>query len=162
MTRLSKYGGADGATLTVTLSENIQINDRDYGGYSTFEIANVKNVFRRIETITTTEAEVYSSGITISGGTWVPANVKYLRFTNIDDTNHILLTFKNAANDEFAFKLDAGRTFIFNGDNSGGLGSIFDANGGAISSLSLSNLSTVTADADSGPCDLEIYIASTG
>jgi hypothetical protein len=161
MGRLSKYGGSTGSTLTVSLTEECTINERDYGGYSTVEISGIKNVTKRIETITTTEATMITIGAGIAGGTYVAASIAYLRFTNIDDTNFIILTFANENDDEFAVKLDAGKSFILTSDNSGGMVDIIDAIDGTGLTYSLGDLKSITADADTASCDMEIYIACT-
>ena len=84
----------------------------------------------------------------------------YLRFSNLDDTNHIVLTFVNENDDEFAVKLDKGHSFVLVGDVSGGMADMIDAIDGTGLSLSLGDLKTVTADADTASADLEIYVAS--
>ena len=82
-----------------------------------------------------------------------------MRFTNLDDTNFIILTFANENDDEAAIKLDAGQTFIMNGDNSGGMVDVLDAIDGTGLSYSLGDMKSVTADADTGNCDLEVFVA---
>tara|TARA_R110002012_G_scaffold80079_2_gene203293 strand:- start:4498 stop:4986 length:489 start_codon:yes stop_codon:yes gene_type:complete len=161
MARLTAWGGSSGADLTVTVTESISLNDRDYGGYNTFTIANIKNVSRRIDTITTDETTLFTAGAAIAGGTWVAASVAYIRFTNLDDTNFVVLTFANAHNDEFAVKLDAGKTFMLQSDNSGGMVAIIDAKDLGALSLALNSLKSITADADTGSVDLEMYVACT-
>ena len=120
------------------------------------------NVTRRLETITTTEATILSFGASIGAGTYIAANVKYMRFTNLDDTNYVTLTFTNDDNDEVAIKLDAGQSLIWNGSNSGGMADVFNAtqNADAASDTALNDMKTVQADANTANCDIEIYIAS--
>ena len=150
------------ATLTVTTQEALTLNNRDYGGYSTAEITGIKNVTKRIETITATEATIIAFDTAIGAGTYIPANVAYMRFTNLDDTNFVTLTFKNAADDEVAIKVDAGKSFMMVGDNSGGMAAMFNAVAGdAASDTALGNLKDVQADANTGNVDIEIYIACT-
>tara|TARA_R100001594_G_scaffold137108_1_gene179912 strand:+ start:55 stop:552 length:498 start_codon:yes stop_codon:yes gene_type:complete len=163
MGRLSKYGGTSGATLTVTTTEALTINGKDYGGSASTTIANVRNVVRRIETITTTEATICTFGDDIAGGTYNDDKVKYMRFTNIDDTNHIVLTFATENSHEFAIKVDAGCSLSIFGDvidtgTTGGMKSMFDASASALT-VALEKLVSITADADTGNCDMEIYIA---
>ena len=90
--------------------------------------SGIKNVTRRIETITTTEATLLSFSTAIAAGTYVPANVAYMRFTNLDDTNYINLTFENAVGHEVAIKLDASKSFMWAADNSGGMVDVMDSN----------------------------------
>ena len=162
MARIAADGGTTGSTLTVQVTETCSINSRDYGGYSTEEITGIKNVTKRIETITATEATIIAFDTAIGAGTYIPANVAYMRFTNLDDTNFVTLTFKNAADDEVAIKVDAGKSFMMVGDNSGGIAAMFNAVAGdAASDTALGNLKDVQADANTGNVDIEIYIACT-
>jgi len=125
MARKTRYGGA---TLTIKLTESLTIDGRDYGGSSLATISSIKNVTRRIETITTAEATLLSFDTAIAAGTYIPANVAYMRFTNLDDTNYIMLTFENSVGDEVAIKLDSGKSFMWAADNSGGMVDVMDCN----------------------------------
>ena len=154
--------GFSSATLTVKLTESLTIDGRDYGAVSGWTHSSISNVTRRLETITTTEATILSFGASIGAGTYIAANVKYMRFTNLDDTNYVTLTFTNDDNDEVAIKLDAGQSLIWNGSNSGGMADVFNAtqNADAASDTALNDMKTVQADANTANCDIEIYIAS--
>ena len=158
MSRISTYNAA---TMTVTVTEAITLNSKDYGSTQNFTVSSVANVSKRMVTVTTSEASVLSFAAAAAAGTHVIANVQYLRFTNLDDTNFIVLTFANSDDDEFAVKVDAGRSFILAGDVSGGGAAMIDAIDGTGLSLSLGDLKSVTADADTASCDMEIFIAET-
>jgi len=125
MARKTAYSGG---TLTIKLTESLTIDGRDYGGTSSLSFSGIKNVTRRIETITTTEATLLSFSSAIAAGTYIPANISYMRFANLDDTNYITLTFENTAGDEVAIKLDASKSFIWAADNSGGMVDMMDCN----------------------------------
>ena len=156
MARKTAYAAA---TLTVTMSEAITINSKDYGSTQTFTVDSIANIDRRIVTVTTTEATIMTFSTAMAAGQSIPAKVQYIRFTNLDDTNHIVLTFANENDDEMAVKLDAGQSFVMNGDNSGGMADVLDAIDGTGLSLSLGDLKSVTADADTASCDMEMFIA---
>tara|TARA_R110002020_G_scaffold58052_2_gene159391 strand:- start:4323 stop:4799 length:477 start_codon:yes stop_codon:yes gene_type:complete len=157
MSRISAYNAA---TMTVTVTEAITLNSKDYGSTQNFTVSSVANVSKRMVTVTTSEAAVLAFAAAAAAGTHVIANVQYLRFTNLDDTNFIVLTFANEDDDEFAVKVDAGRSFIMAGDIAGGGADLIDAKDSALS-LSLGDLKSVTADADTASCDMEIFIAET-
>ena len=147
------------STLTVTVTESIELNGKDQGGTNTLLIPSINEVSKRIATVSTTEATILTFSAAVGQGTYVAANARYIRFTNLDDTNYIMLTFKDEDNTEFRVKVDAGQSFIFNGDNSGGAVDTMKANGSALSS-GLADLYDVTADADTASCDIEVFIAS--
>ena len=146
------------ATLTVTLTEAITLNGYDQGSTNTLTIASVNEVSKRIVTATTTEQEVLAFGTAVAAGTFLEDKVVYFRITNLDDTNHVVLTFKSEGNHEFAVKLDKGQAFIYNGDLAGGVVDTMDASASALS-LALEDLVNVTADAETASCDLEILVA---
>ncbi len=149
-------------TLFVTITERVRLGTRDFSGTQTKSIASVNEIYKRIMTITTNEATIVTmSGAVASAGHFNDSFVRYMRFTNLDDTNFITLTFRNQDNDEAAIKLDAGNSFIWTADNSGGMVDVFNAIAGdAASDTALGSITSVQADANTGNCDLEVFIAS--
>jgi len=148
------------ATMTVTLTESISLSGVDQGATNTLSIGSIAEVNKRILTVPTSEVEVIAFGTAVSSGTFVESTAMYIRFTNLDDTNHIVLIFKDEANAEFAVKLDKGQSFIYNGDLSGGVVDTMDALNGPVTPT-LADLVNVTAKADTASCDLEVFVAST-
>ena len=163
MARLSKFEGTDGATLTVTLTESLTLNGRDYGSKQSVEIPAIVDVTRRIVTVLHTAEPVIATFSSVVGpGGYIAADVMYMRFTNLDDTNFITLTFRNQDNDEVAIKLDAGQSFMWAADNNGGMVDVFNAtqDADAASDTALGDLTNIQADANTASCDLEMFIAS--
>ena len=115
------------ATLTVTLTEAITLNGYDQGSSNTIAIADINEISKRIVTATTAEATIILMSTAIAAGQFIEGDVRYIRITNLDDTNHVTLTFKNEDNAEFAVKLDKGQSFIYNGDLAGGVVDTMDA-----------------------------------
>jgi len=147
------------ATLKVTLKEDIVINGRQQGSESVLSIPGINEISKRIATVTTTEATILTFSSAVGPGTYIAANVKYLRLTNLDDENHVMFTFKDEDNTEFRIKVDAGHSFVYPGDNAGGFVDTMKASNAALAS-GLSDLYDVTADADTASCDIEIFVAS--
>ncbi len=147
------------APLYVTIKESVMLKGREQGGTTELTISGINEISKRIVTATTTEATILTFSSAIGAGTYIAANVRYMRFTNLDDTNHITLTFKDEDNTEFRVKVDAGQSFIYNADSAGGLVDTMKASGSALAS-GLADLYDVTVDADTDSCDLEIFIAS--
>mgnify|MGYP003119896996 CR=1 FL=1 len=151
------------STLTVSLTESINLNGQEMGATNTKTIASINEVSKRIVTVTTTEAVIatFSSAVA-SAGHYIAANVRYIRFTNLDDLNFISLTFRNQDNDEVALKLDAGQSFVWNGDNTNGMTAVFNAtqDANAASDTAFGSLTNIQADSNSGSCDLEMLVAS--
>ena len=150
-------------TLTVTHIEDITLSGQQFGGTNIKTFASISEISKRILTITTAESVIATfSAAVASAGHYVAANVRYMRFTNKDDTNFITLTFRNQDNDEVAIKLDAGQSFMWAADNNGGMVDVFNAtqDADAASDTALGDLTNIQADANTASCDLEMFIAS--
>ena len=151
------------ANLTVTHTEDITLNGQQFGTTSIKSITGINEISKRILTITTAESTIATfSAAVASAGHYIAADTRYIRFTNQDGTNFITLTFRNQDNDEVAIKLDAGQSFILNGDNTNGMTAIFNATQDAdsASDTAFGSLTNIQADAKTGSCDLEMVIAS--
>ena len=159
------------ANLKVTIREELTLNGYDQGATNTLTISGINELSKRIVTATTTEAGLLgflpalsSVGVTANkvgylAGILDDGDVRYIRITNLDSSNHITLTFRDEDNTEFRMKVDAGHSFIYPGDNSGGLVDTMKAAGSALSS-GLADLVDITVDADTASCDVEVYVAS--
>lgn len=159
------------ATLKVKIQEDIILDNQDYGSKRILEISSVNEIVKRVVTASTTESGLIgflsalsSVGVTANkvgymAGMFDDGDVRYMRITNLDSSNHIMLTFRDEDNTEFRVKVDAGHSFIYPGDNSGGLVDTMKASGSALSS-GLSDLVDITVDADTASCDVEVFVAS--
>ena len=159
------------ADLKVTTREELTLNGYDQGATNTLTISGINELSKRIVTATTTEAGLLgflsalsNVGVTANkvgylAGILDDGDVRYIRITNLDGSNHITLTFRDEDNTEYRMKVDAGHSFIYPGDNSGGLVDTMKAAGSALSS-GLADLVDITVDADTASCDVEVYVAS--
>ena len=159
------------ADLKVTIREELTLNGYDQGATNTLTISGINELSKRIVTATTTEAGLLgflsalsNVGVTANkvgylAGILDDGDVRYIRITNLDDSNHITLTFRDEDNTEYRMKVDAGHSFIYPGDNSGGLVDTMKAAGSALAS-GLSDLVDITVAADTADCDVEVYVAS--
>ena len=152
-------------TLKVKIQEEILLDNQDYGSKRILEISSIDEISKRILTITTTESTIATfSAAAASAGHYIAADVRYIRFTNLEASggNFITLTFRNQDNDEVAIKLDAAQSFVWNGDNSNGMTAVFNAteDADAASDTAFGSLTNIQADANTGSCDLEMFIAS--
>ena len=151
-------------TLKVNIQEEIVLNNQVIESSNTRTIASIGEISKRILTITTNESTVATfSGAVASAGHYNDSAVRYIRFTNLDSTNHITLTFRNQDNDEVAIKLDAQNSFMLYSDNDAGMVGVLNAtqDADAASDTNLGSLTNIQADANTGSCDLEMFIAST-
>ena len=117
------------ATLTLTVTEAITLNSKDEGQTHSHTISSVSDIYRRTMTSnTSTDTSIVNFSTVFGVGQFVAADVKYLRLSNLDDTNHCVVTFTNENSDEFAVKIDKGQSFVLCPDLSGGLADVFTAN----------------------------------
>ena len=152
------------ATLTVTLQEDLVLNASQVGGTIIKEITGINESSKRMLTITTNEATIATfSGAVGSAGHFNDGTVRYIRMTNLHATYFVALTLTNGSNDEFAFKLDAGQSFVLFGDNSTGMELIFNATqaADAASHTALGPLTTIQADAEASTVQIEMFVATT-
>ena len=159
------------ATLTVTVKEAITLNNIDYGSERALDISSVNEVVKRVVTASTTECGLIGfisalSGVGVTAnkvgyvaGIFDNGDVRYIRITNLDSSNHIMLTFRDEDDTEYRMKVDAGHSFIYPGDNSGGVVDTMKAAGSALAS-GIDNLTDITVDADTAACDVEIFVGS--
>ena len=153
------------ANLTVTHTESITLNGQQFGGTSVHTHTGITEISKRILTITTTESVIATfSAAVASAGHYIAADTRYIRFTNLEASggNFITLTFRNQDNDEVAIKLDAGQSFVWNGDNANGMTAVFNAtqDADAASDTAFGSLTNIQADANTGSCNLEVLVAS--
>ena len=156
------------AILKVKLSEQLIIENQDYGSENILEISGINEIVKRCVTVTTTEtgligfATANSTDLSKSylAGVFDEDEVRYIRITNLDDTNHISLTCRNESNDEFLLVVDYGHSFFYPCDNSGGVVDTMDAENDPISTKTLADLVDITAQSDTSSCNVEVFVGS--
>ena len=141
-------------TLTVTIQESITLNNRDRGGSTTLSVSSIGEIANRIVSVASgSEVELIKFGAA-GRGEFVAANLKYLRLTNLDDTNFVRLRFSRTSGHTADFKLPAGKSFILTEEDIS-----VHATAGAFSSFSA--MTNINARADTAAVDVEYYVATT-
>ena len=148
-------------SLTVAITETISLNGVDRGSGTTATIASIGEVSSRIMSIShaTNGTEIIAISTAKGIGTYDKTAVKYLRITNLDDTNFIILMFTDGdgagtGSHAWELKLEAGKSLIL-GDTSS-IDNVPD-----IDSFSASAIAKILGKADTAAVDIEIFIAST-
>ncbi len=127
---------------------------------TTETIASVVTYSNRIVPVPTSEIIILAFQATTPGpGAFNEADVRYIRITNKDSTNFVQLIFRSEGGAEFAIKLPAGKSFIYNG-SSAGVVDTMDADSSALT-VAFEDLVDITAKADTAECDLEYFVAVT-
>ena len=158
------------STLKVTIREDIKLNGVQQGGVNRLSVGSITNAVKRIVNIGTDEIGLLGFGTayntelskTYLAGQFDEDTVRYIRITNLDDTNHIALILKNENDDEFGVKVDKGCSFIYGVDLDGGVVDTMDsADAAGITPDSFGDLVDITCAANTAACDVEVFVAST-
>ena len=153
-------------TLKVTLTEQIILNGSDQGSKNTLSISSIKDVFKRIITIAADDDAtvlVFKSTTASADGALDLQNVKYIRITNLDDTNSVGLSLQldsdednSAANESCTILLEAGRSFIMGTPDEGI--HVDDDSAGILSALT--DLESIIINPGSNAGTVEVFTAS--
>lgn len=147
------------ATMRVTITEEVRLNGQDIRSTNVLVVKSVTEVSKRLVSVPTSEVVILAfAASNPAAGSFVEADVRYIRITNKDNTNHATLVFRSENAAECAHKLDAGHSFIIAADNSGGVVDIHDASASALT-VSFDDLVDITALADTAAVDLELFVA---
>jgi len=143
------------ATLSVTLTEKITLNGAEHGSTKKMSISGVNEIAKRILTCATTPGtQIYKGGSATAYGTFVTDNVKYLRITNLDNENFVVLHFSDESAHYAQFTLAAGQAFFLTD-----VSSSFD-NAAVVQDFTAVNVTRIDAMADTAAVDVEIFVAS--
>ena len=155
------------ATLKVVISEQVILNGIDQGSKNTLSISGIKDVFKRIITIAADDDAtvlVFKSTTAIADGALDLQNVKYIRITNLDDTNSVGLSLQldsdednSAANESCTILLEAGRSFIMGTPDEGI--HVDDDSAGILSALT--DLESIIINPGANAGTVEVFAAST-
>ena len=153
------------STLTVTLSESITLGGNQYGGTKELSIASIKEVFKRIvRCVDDTDCTIatFQTATNTSDNAIDLENVRYIRVTNLDDTNPMNLSLQVAgaeggtANMSATHLVGAGQSFIMHTVHDGI--AVNDTDASLVDSLT--DLESLLVDPLSEDIDVEVLIAS--
>ena len=145
------------ATLKVTVKEEITLNGKKHEYKQEQSIASVNMIAQRLVRVPYNSTEIILSfGSTIGAGTYVAGDVKYIRVTNLDDTNFVKLgLLDSGAGDRAYFKLEKGDTMIFHNTK---LEAKADTSGAWVS---FADIESINARSDTADVDIEVFVASS-
>ena len=102
------------ATLTVTLTESLSLGGNNFGGSKELTVASITEAFKRVVRCMNSQTTTIA---TFSGNAFASANAidledaKYIRVTNLDDTNDAEVAVVGAAT-LYQVRLSAGESHI--------------------------------------------------
>jgi len=116
-------------------------------------IPGINEASRRIFSVPTYETEILALSSSAGAGTYVTANMQYIRITNLDDTNFVRLTFSSGSLNRYDMKLPAKRTAIFTSPSISG-SDAGDSFGSFV------DFDSMKASANTAAVDIELFVAS--
>ena len=162
------------STLKVTIQEDIKLNGVQQGGVNTFNIGSINEIYKRIVTCpasTDTVIATFKSTTSVTGSSGTTAratsldmeDTKYIRVTNLDDSNSVNLSLQvdvaeddGAADESATLLLEAGKSFMMGSPNDG----IKVDDDAAAVITNLNDLESIIIDPSDNAVDVEIFIAS--
>ena len=162
------------STLKVTIQEDIKLNGVQQGGVNTFNIGSINEIYKRIVTCpasTDTVIATFKSTTSVTGSSGTTAratsldmeDAKYIRVTNLDDSNSVNLSLQvdvaeddGAADESATLLLEAGKSFMMGSPNDG----IKVDDDAAAVITNLNDLESIIIDPSDNAVDIEIFIAS--
>jgi len=142
------------STATITISEGLTLGGVDRGGSHTRTIENIAEADRRVMTVdSSTEIDLLELNSDNGQGKFVRSSIKYIRITNLDNTNFIRVRFKKSGAETADVKVDAGATFML---SSGSMDA--DTAAGAFSAFV--DIDNISAQSDTADVDIEYVVLS--
>jgi hypothetical protein len=158
------------ATLKVTIKEELVLNGKDVGNSNYIAIAGVNNAEHRVVTLPqdSEQSVLLFHPTAISAGTIIDDSLKYLRFTNLDDSNNIQLRIiegTDPTSQQYAVVVEPGESYILGNDDMYGESTTATDNpnslAGAAVNAALANIDSIFAMAVGADCELEMFLATS-
>lgn len=141
-------------TFTSKIVESITINNQQQQVYTVLSIPNVTDYGHRIMSVSTGTSSIITLGASDAAGRIDKTRFKYLRITNLDDTNNVRLSIQlTTAQDTYEVVLGPKTSHMLT-SKSGDI-----TTGGAAASLE--DITEIRGTATDSACDVEIFTVST-
>ena len=162
--------GVNSATLITKISEKITLNGNKYDNVVEKRISGISDIFKRIVTCPAdVDTTIFRSGVTVdvTDSSVDVQDVKYIRVTNLDDTNSVNLNLQidvtesgsgaSAANETATILLEAGHSFLMGTSHD----SVAAYDTDASVQTTLHNIESILIDPSVNAIDIEILVASS-
>ena len=103
------------ATMTVSITESLTINNIEQGGRTTLSITGINDVYKRIVKCTasqTTTIANFGATVHAAASNIDVEDTRYIRLTNLDSTNSVTVAMI-VASDNFQVVVPAGHSVVF-------------------------------------------------
>lgn len=153
------------ASLQVTISESVSLNNQPIESTHTVNIASVTDIYRRIVTVAASNdatIATFKTAVHTSDNAIDLEDAKYIRVTNLDSTNSVTLSLQIAggedgtANMSTSILVEAGKSFMMGAVHDGIATS--DANNTIVTALT--DLESLLVDSGANDVQVEVFVAS--
>ncbi len=142
------------SNCTITCSEQLTSNGQVFNYENQVVLANIKPFDPRVMTVPSSgEVTIMAFSTAVAAGTFIAANVKYIRITNKDDTNFIRIRVTKTSGQTFDVKVNPGCWITMSNVKLSA-----NTNGGSFSAFV--DADNISAQADTAPVDIEYFVAS--
>ena len=161
--------GVNSATLITKISEKITLNGNKYDNVVEKRISGISDIFKRIVTCpANVDTTIFRSGVSVdvTDSSVDVQDVKYIRVTNLDDTNSVNLNLQidvtesgsgaSAANETATILLEAGHSFLMGTSHD----SVAAYDTDSSVQTTLHDLESILIDPSANAVDVEIFVAS--
>lgn len=141
--------------LTVTISEQINLNNQPINSENQLVIEDVNEFDKRIMSIpATSEVTIIAFASDVAAGTFVRGDMKYFRVTNKDNTTYARIRVKKNGADTFDIRLDAGKSFMMGNAK-------LNTSDSAVSFVTFEDADSISGQSyGASPVDIEYVVAS--
>tara|TARA_R100000654_G_scaffold2691_2_gene9867 strand:- start:995 stop:1465 length:471 start_codon:yes stop_codon:yes gene_type:complete len=155
------------ATLTTTIKEELTLNGVERGSTNILSISGINEVFQRMVSCPANQDTTianFRAAVNTSDGSLDIDNVKYIRVTNLDTSNEVVLSLQisaaenGTADGSTSILLAAGRSYIM-GTPHDGIAADDDA-ATVITDSNLTDLESLVVDPKTNTVVVEVFIAS--
>lgn len=140
------------ATLSVTIKEEVNLNGATRGSTIVNNITSVTKVYHQLITAGTTETVLFSTAATEAGSTFAPADVKYIRITNINATDVACDIRIADAAQEYFVRLNQNESYVLGN-------ALLDANASVGNNVTMSTITSIKGKTTSSSALLEVFVA---
>ena len=157
------------ADLTVTHTESVTLNGHQFGGTNSFTVSGINNIYKRIVTCpANVDTTILRTGVTVdvTDSSMDVQNVKYIRVTNLDDSNPVNVNLQidvtesgsgaSAANETATILLEAGQSIVLGTPHD----SIAAYDADASVHTTLHDLESILIDPSANAVKMEVIAAS--
>ena len=162
--------GVNSSTLITKISEKITLNGNKYDNVVEKRITGISDIFKRIVTCpANVDTTIFRSGVSVdvTDSSVDVQDVKYIRVTNLDDTNSVNLNLQidvtesgsgaSAANETATILLEAGHSFLMGTSHD----SVAAYDTDSSVQTTLHDLESILIDPSANAIDIEILVASS-